>query len=105
MKVIETNKYLESKSFQAQTIEEEDEDRRNAEEKKRGYTEEMRQSWLRKRQAELENHHDLDDEYDKRDMKRTRMREVGEEGFLNAVERKGWVLIMLYEPVRLLFSF
>jgi hypothetical protein len=104
MKIAETNKYLESKSFQAQTIDEEDKDKRNAVENERGYNEEARQRWLRRRQAGIESQQDTDDEDIERQRRKTRMREVGEEGFLDAVEREGWVLVMLYEPVCSVFD-
>lgn len=98
MKIAETNKYLESKSFQAQTIDEEDKDKRNATENESVYNEEARQRWLRRRQAGIESQQETDDEDIERQRRKTRMREVGEEGFLDAVEREGWVLVMLYEP-------
>jgi hypothetical protein len=29
------------------------------------------------------------------------LREVGKEGFVSAVEREGWVVVVIYEPVSL----
>jgi hypothetical protein len=32
------------------------------------------------------------------------LREVGKEGFVSAVEREGWVVVLIYEPVSLFFE-
>lgn len=59
----------------------------------------------RLRLDELRNdHHQLDMNLHG-PVKRKGLREVGKEGFLNAVERPGWVVVLIYEPVSRLFPF
>ena len=53
--------------------------------------EEFREHWRTSRMTELQG---------SRIMKRG-FREIGQEGFLSAVERPGWVIVLIYEPVRL----
>lgn len=44
------------------------------------------EGWREKRRMELE-------------LNRKGLREVGKEGFVHAVEKSGWVLVLIYEPV------
>lgn len=48
------------------------------------------EEWRRKRMAEMKGKGGL--------------KEVGKEGFVGAVERKGWVVVLIYEPVCLISS-
>jgi hypothetical protein len=96
MKIAETNAYLERKAFQAQTLDEEDNDRKKLAEEP---GDDLRRQWLRKRQAQLAGYDSDGEEDQPSNPTRFRLREIGEEGFVDEVERPGWVLVMLYEPV------
>ena len=58
--------------------------------------EKYREQWRATRRAEMEGKSKSLDGGGKRGL-----REIGQEGFLSAVERPGWVVILIYEPVRL----
>ncbi|KAG7531979.1 hypothetical protein FFLO_03986 [Filobasidium floriforme] len=135
----ERNRYLESKSFQAQTHDEEYQDR--AEEQRErlngkvldgdgkekdiddgqhegeGDDEDddqaFRRQWRERRLQEMKqqqqrNHDGLNHSTEDRDgqdetnddwkLEKNRLREVGPEGFLKAVEGSGWTAVLLYEP-------
>lgn len=60
-----------------------------------------RERWRAQRRAEIERERNKDREED--GVVRSKnggIREVGREGFIRAVEREGWVLVLIYEPVR-----
>lgn len=78
------------------TIHEEDAHRRGEESKEDG---EARERWRRARRHELER--EKERERAQEGMQRGGLREVGREGFLGAVERRGWVVVLIYEPVSL----
>jgi hypothetical protein len=67
-----------------------------------------REQWRAQRRVELERERRGDGKYDEHDGVRGSrsargqggLREVGMEGFLEAVERPGWAVILIYEPVR-----
>jgi hypothetical protein len=59
-----------------------------------------RERWRAQRRAEIERERNKGREED--GVRRSKMggiREVGREGFIRAVEREGWVLVLIYEPV------
>lgn len=66
-----------------------------------------REQWRAQRRAELERQRGGEDRYEDHPGARAlmngrgqgRLREVGMEGFLEAVERPGWAVILIYEPV------
>ena len=60
-----------------------------------------RERWRAQRRAEIERERNKGREED--GVVRSKnggIREVGREGFIRAVEREGWVLVLIYEPVR-----
>ena len=57
--------------------------------------EELRLRWRRERREELQSGKKRDDS-----PRRGGLKEVGQEGFIAAVERRGWVVVLIYEPVR-----
>lgn len=61
---------------------------------------EARARWRRTRIEELKRDKEVENG-DGRGLKRGGLRELGKEGFVVAVERPGWVVILIYEPVRL----
>jgi hypothetical protein len=79
------------------TIHEEDAYRRRIEESKEDG--EARERWRRARRHELEL--EKERERAQEGVQRGGLREVGTEGFLGAVERRGWVVVLIYEPVSL----
>jgi hypothetical protein len=138
----ERNRYLESKSFQAQTHDEEYQDRAveqrerlngkvlDGDRKGKGLGDDdqhefdegedddqaFKRQWRERRLQEMkqqqqQQHHGLDlnrgaEERDGQDetnddwkLEKHRLREVGPEGFLKAVEGSGWTAVLLYEPV------
>jgi len=63
---------------------------------------------IRSREKEEEDDDGIDDWRKKRmdEMKLGRgLREVGKEGFVSAVEKAGWVVVLIYEPVSYLYRF
>nr|XP_031862540.1 uncharacterized protein CI109_002037 [Kwoniella shandongensis]KAA5529612.1 hypothetical protein CI109_002037 [Kwoniella shandongensis] len=71
-----------------------------AQEEERGVEE-----WRRKRRLELQGRGEKDEDdreeedgEEARGAKRGGLREVGKEGFVSAVERTGWVVVLIYEP-------
>lgn len=58
---------------------------------------EARERWRRARREELER--EKERERANEGMGRVGLREVGQDGFLGAVERRGWVVVLIYEPV------
>lgn len=61
-----------------------------------------REQWRASRRAELEKPKEVEvGREDYRGYRRGGLREVGKEGFLNAVEKRGWTVVLIYEPVRL----
>lgn len=132
LKIRETNKYLESKSFQAMTVHEEEEMKKreigiqnrikNPIAKKSTSAEdededEELERIRRKRLADLTARHksnghignqqqgddgDGDNQYlgGIEEIRKPGLREVGAQGFLNALDRtSGWVVLLLIEPV------
>jgi hypothetical protein len=130
----ERNRYLESKSFQAQTYDEEYQDRavEKAErlngklldgdrkgkdiddDQHEGDNEDddqaFKRQWREQRLQEMRQqhhspHHNTevrvgqDETNDDWKLEKHRLREVGPEGFLKAVEGSGWTAVLLYEPV------
>ncbi len=89
-RVSQTNTHLLAQAFQAQTIEEEDAERKR--EQGGAADDEMRKEWRRKRERLLR-------EKTGNGTQRFGLREVGERTFVQAVERPGWVLVMIHEPV------
>lgn len=122
MTINERNRHLESKSFQAQTHDEESRDRvaeriarldgkpgrseqgREGDEdhdKDEDEDEAFRRQWRERRLQEMkqESRTGPDETNDDWKLERHRLREVGPEGFLKAVEGTGWTAVLLYEPV------
>jgi hypothetical protein len=60
-----------------------------------------REQWRAKRRAEMEKVERDGGEENHRGHRRGGLREVGKEGFLTAVEKRGWTVVLIYEPVRL----
>lgn len=136
----ERNRYLESKSFQAQTHDEEyqvramqqaerldgkvvdrdgsakgkdvgvdqHEGEGDEEEDDQAFKRQWRERRLREMKQQHKNHglNDSAEAKDRKDetnhdwkLEKHRLREVGPEGFLKAVEGSGWTAVLLYEPV------
>lgn len=132
----ERNRYLESKSFQAQTHDEEYQGRaveqaerldgkvvdRDGSAKGKDIDDDQhegdnedddqafRRQWRERRLQEMkQQHHSAhhitedregqDETNDDWKLEKHRLREVGPEGFLKAVEGSGWTAVLLYEPV------
>jgi hypothetical protein len=79
------------------TIHEEDAYRCGEENKESKEDGEARERWRRARRHELER--EKERERAQEGMQRGGLREVGREGFLGAVERRGWVVVLIYESV------
>ena len=88
----------EKRKMVALTSEEEDE-RRERERLMResGEDEGEVARWRRKRREEI--HRETMNGHGDRSVKRGGLREVGKEGFVGAVERPGWVVVLIHEPV------
>ena len=117
MSLTERNRQLETKSFQAQTHDEEDRDRRaepvertddeiDAARQRDGDDvdnddEAFKLQWRQRRLHEMKQQagQDVGELNDDWKLERHRLREVGPEGFLKAVEGSGWTVVLLYEPV------
>lgn len=136
LSIDERNRYLESKSFQAQTNDEEyqdraiqqveslngkvldgdrkgkdvDDDQHEGEGDDEDDDQAFKRQWRERRLREMKQqqhdpHHVLEDRDGKDEtnddwkLERHRLREVGPEGFLKAVEGSGWTAVLLYEPV------
>jgi hypothetical protein len=101
------DQYLLNKSFQAQTLDEEDADRRKAqqiedqdeEERLIRMRREARMKELRNAGNNRTSQEDDDDQDENGSIYRQRLREVDADGFLKAVEQPGWTLVLLYELV------
>ena len=66
--------------------------------------EKVREKWRRKRMEELKSgmgsgEGEGDGGIEGGGVNRGGLREVGKEGFLKALERPGWVVVLIYEPV------
>ncbi|KAL7420858.1 hypothetical protein Q5752_004811 [Cryptotrichosporon argae] len=86
---VEAARSVEARKMVAQTAGEEDAARRREErEQERAEEEDVRDSRRRQRMAEMRDE----------GAKRGGLKEVGSEGFVAAVERPGWVVVLIYEP-------
>jgi hypothetical protein len=138
LSINERNRYLESKSFQAQTHDEEYQnraveqaerlngkvayrdgsakgkdvgvDQHEGEGDNEDDDEAFKRQWRERRLQEMKqqhhsSHHSTevregqDETNDDWKLEKHRLREVGPEGFLKAVEGSGWTAVLLYEPV------
>lgn len=120
MTIDERNRYLESKSFQAQTYDEmsrgrvaeriarldgepqrSEQGRQGDEDQDEDEDEAFRRQWRERRLQEMkqESRTGPGETNDDWKLERHRLREVGPEGFLKAVEGTGWTAVLLYEPV------
>lgn len=97
----------ERRAIVAETVEQErvrrekeERDREAWEREREREEEENRLKWRRQRREELERERGGGERDGEAGLKRGGLREVGKEGFLMAVERPGWVVILIYEPVR-----
>lgn len=85
----ETIRIQEKRGIVAQTSVEEERNRKVAEKEVEEEEEEVKRRWRSSRITEIDG-----------ERKRGGLREVGKEGFVSAVERPGWVVVLIYEPVR-----
>jgi hypothetical protein len=97
----------ERRTIVAETVEQErvrrekeERDREAWEREREREEEENRLKWRRQRREELERERGGGERAGEAALKRGGLREVGKEGVLMAVERPGWVVILIYEPVR-----
>ena len=58
-----------------------------------------REQWRARRRAEIERGEKGSGEEEYRGHRRGGLREVGKEGFLSAVEKRGWTVVLIYESV------
>ena len=106
LQVEQTNQGLQSKSFQAQTIEEEDRDRDQAAQAKieaedlNEDDEAFKRKWREKRMQELRQGQQVaGNDEEEIVLEKHRLREVDADGFLKEVEKLRYTAVLLYEPV------
>ena len=106
LQVEQTNQGLQSKSFQAQTIEEEDRVRDQAAQAKieaedlNEDDEAFKRKWREKRMQELRQGQQVaGNDEEEIVLEKHRLREVDADGFLKEVEKLRYTAVLLYEPV------
>jgi hypothetical protein len=106
LQVAQTNQRLESKSLQAQTIEEEDRDRDQAAqvsieaEDLDEDDEAFKRRWREKRMEELRQGQQVSgNDEEEIVLEKHRLREVDADGFLKEVEKSRYTAVLLYESV------
>lgn len=94
--------YQEKHTITGLTSTEEDKLRERERERYRESEEDAlaREKWRASRKAELIRGESMKESEADGGSRRGGLREIGKEGFLNAVERPGWTVILIYEPVR-----